>query len=320
MLPEISIIIPTYNRAHFIGETIDSVLSQTYKNWECLIIDDDSEDYTGELLGFYCEKDLRIRYFKRPRYMQKGASACRNYGFEKSKGEYINWFDSDDIMFPEFLSVKLEALQKENTICCISDFNILDTKKNLEKKIEISSINLNNIYQALVTGKMAIPTNNPLWSKKFLLDKPLFNENLHQSQDLEFHSRIFRCYNNISVVEQPLFNFRMGHNSISKKFKKSKEGIDSYLLVKKGILDKNSQNSEIKDFIMLDVMSTFRYLLTIKNYSGCEAILKFIKENYQNFAVGSKASFLRLLFFYKLIKLIGFGETRLKSFLSLQKK
>lgn len=319
MLPEISIIIPTYNRAYFIGETIDSVLAQTYENWECLVIDDDSEDYTKELLKFYCEKDFRIKYLKRPRYIVKGASACRNYGFKKSKGKYINWFDSDDVMLPEFLSIKLKTLQEENTICCISDFDIIDTKGNLEKKIKISSIKPNYTYQALVTEKMAIPTNNPLWNKKFLLDKPLFNENLHQSQDLEFYSRIFRNYNNISVVEQALFSFRKGHNSVSKIFRKSKKGIDSYLKVKKKILDENPKNSEIKDFIMQDVMSTFRYLLTIKNYSGCEAVLKFIKENYRNFALGNKTSFFRLVLFYKLIKLIGFGETRLKAFLYLQK-
>ena len=80
--PLVSIIIPTYNRAHFIGETLESVLAQTYHNWECIVIDDGSTDYTDELMEFYCEKDSRIQYYHRPSHKPKGANACRNYGFE----------------------------------------------------------------------------------------------------------------------------------------------------------------------------------------------------------------------------------------------
>ncbi|MCM2302197.1 MAG: glycosyltransferase, partial [Flavobacteriaceae bacterium] len=92
-IPLVSIIIPTFNRAHLIGETLDSILAQTYTNWECIVVDDGSSDNTHIVVGQYVAKDSRIKYVHRPEHMLKGPSSCRNYGFELSKGEYINWFD-----------------------------------------------------------------------------------------------------------------------------------------------------------------------------------------------------------------------------------
>lgn len=94
----VSIIIPTYNRGGLIGETLDSVLAQTYENWECIIVDDGSTDFTEELLLFYSEKDPRIKYHHRPKNKERGANVCRNYGFKLSQGEYIQYLDSDDLI------------------------------------------------------------------------------------------------------------------------------------------------------------------------------------------------------------------------------
>lgn len=80
--PLVSIIIPTYNRAHLIGETLDSVMAQTYTNWECIVVDDGSTDNTAELLVVYCNKDNRFQYHHRPKDRPKGANAYRNYGID----------------------------------------------------------------------------------------------------------------------------------------------------------------------------------------------------------------------------------------------
>ena len=94
----VSIIIPTYNRAHLIGETLDSVIAQTYDKWECIVVDDGSTDYTEELIELYCEKDSRIQYHHRPKSRSKGANACRNYGADLSAGEFLMWLDDDDLL------------------------------------------------------------------------------------------------------------------------------------------------------------------------------------------------------------------------------
>ena len=124
MTPLISIIIPTYNRAHLISETLDSVLEQTYANWECLIVDDGSTDKTKEVVREYVDKDDRFRFYTRPIKKRKGPNSCRNYGFEKSKGTYVNWFDSDDL----YLSNALESY-----VGCLTeniDVVVAKTRKN----------------------------------------------------------------------------------------------------------------------------------------------------------------------------------------------
>ena len=85
MQPLISIIIPTYNRAQIIGETLDSLIAQTYANWECIAVDDGSTDNTDEVLVAYCNKDTRFQYHHRPKDKLKGPNSCRNYGFTRSK-------------------------------------------------------------------------------------------------------------------------------------------------------------------------------------------------------------------------------------------
>jgi glycosyltransferase involved in cell wall biosynthesis len=98
-----SIIIPTYNRAHLINDTIQSVLQQDYNDYELIIIDDGSNDLTGEVVSRIIEenKDKRIFYY----YKENGErAAARNYGLKKAKGDYVNFFDSDDVLYSDHLS------------------------------------------------------------------------------------------------------------------------------------------------------------------------------------------------------------------------
>ena len=128
----ISIIIPTYNRAHLIGETLDSIVAQTYSNWECIVVDDGSTDTTAEVMREYVKKDSRFQYHQRPENKLKGPNSCRNYGFELSKGEYIKWFDSDDVMLPTLLEKQILSFvdNVEMSVCKLSYFDF-------EKRISI---------------------------------------------------------------------------------------------------------------------------------------------------------------------------------------
>lgn len=119
---KVSIILPTYNRANFLPDTLDSILSQTYTNWECIVIDDGSSDGTNKVMETYLKKDERFSYFNRPQSMPKGANACRNYGFEIAEGELIKWFDSDDIMLKYHLEKLVELIDN-----CDLDFAVGDS-------------------------------------------------------------------------------------------------------------------------------------------------------------------------------------------------
>ena len=94
----VSILIPTYNRAHLICETLDSIVAQTYPSWECIIVDDGSTDTTKNVVADFISQDSRFIYILRPNNRPKGANTCRNFGFDNANGDYVLFFDSDDLM------------------------------------------------------------------------------------------------------------------------------------------------------------------------------------------------------------------------------
>ena len=109
--PLISVVIPAYNAEQFLDETLESVLSQTYENWECIIVNDGSTDNTESVAKKWCEKDARFRYFYKE---NSGASDTRNLGIKKARGEYIAFLDADDLYMPNFLEICLENLVEKD--------------------------------------------------------------------------------------------------------------------------------------------------------------------------------------------------------------
>ncbi|WP_262370105.1 glycosyltransferase family 2 protein [Dictyoglomus thermophilum] len=109
MFPEVSIIIPTYNRERLLPRAIESVRRQTYKNWELLIIDDRSTDNTEILVKKYISLDDRIIYLKNER--KKGPAGARNFGILNSKGKYIAFLDSDDEWSEIHLEESIDVLK-----------------------------------------------------------------------------------------------------------------------------------------------------------------------------------------------------------------
>ncbi|MDV7187446.1 glycosyltransferase family 2 protein [Lutibacter sp. TH_r2] len=222
--PLVSIIIPTYNRSNLIIETLESIYVQTYTNWECIIVDDGSTDNTNTLLENYCKKDSRFKFYVRPKKRNKGANACRNYGYEKSKGDFINWFDSDDIMMPSKLELQVIQLLKSPlyfTVCQTLVFE--ENRKNilgLRKK----SIYSKDFFNDFISNDIKWLTQAPLIKRSFLLKNNLsFDETLSQSQERDFFIRVLDKVDNYLYDESPLVLFRKHSESIShSSFTKSK--------------------------------------------------------------------------------------------------
>ena len=190
--PLVSIIIPTYNRADLIGETLDSIIGQTYQNWECIVVDDGSTDNTEEVLNHYIEKETRISYYKRQSNYKPGGNGARNYGFDISKGEYINWFDSDDVMLPEKIEKQLNSLLKKNKLISITEAYKFENHVDiiLEKHDVIYS---ENFFQDYFKQNLKILTQTPLVKKEIfkINNISLFDERLKAAQEWEFFCRIF---------------------------------------------------------------------------------------------------------------------------------
>ena len=109
--PLISVVIPAYNAEQFLDETLESVLSQTYENWECIIVNDGSTDNTESVAKKWCEKDSRFRLTNKE---NGGLSSARNWGIKESKAEYIAFLDADDILTSDNLEVRINVLIEQN--------------------------------------------------------------------------------------------------------------------------------------------------------------------------------------------------------------
>ncbi len=214
----ISIIIPTYNRAHLISETLDSIIAQTYINWECIIVDDGSTDDTDEVVGEYVKKDSRFQYHHRPIDRKKGANSCRNYGFEVSKGEFIKWFDSDDVMYSKLIEHQIASL-KETIDCSVCKVTHYDFEKNIVLKE--NSIYSNNLIEDYLVGRVTFYVSGPLWRKSFLNNqKELFDESLSNLDDWDFNLRMLYCEPKITFIDMPLIKYRIHKDSLSKEIGK----------------------------------------------------------------------------------------------------
>ena len=108
---EVDIILPNYNSSEFIEKTIDSVIGQTHKNWNLIIVDDCSDEKTKKILNKYSQnKNIQIVFLDK----NKGAAFCRNHALELSKSEYVAFLDSDDVWFPDKLIKQINFMKKNN--------------------------------------------------------------------------------------------------------------------------------------------------------------------------------------------------------------
>jgi glycosyltransferase involved in cell wall biosynthesis len=214
MFPLVSIVIPTFNRSQLFMETLDSVFNQTYQNWECIIVDDNSTDNTREVIKSFVEKDSRFQYFFGPDYEISGANACRNFGFEKSEGAYIKWFDSDDIMLKNHLEVVIGELSKNDLDFVVTESEMFgDDIEGGEKPYNYdSSIELNAENVAL--NRIGWITND-LTIKKVSLDKLRFNKSLRAGQEYNFNVRLLNAGLEGKIINKVLSKYRQHEGTIS---------------------------------------------------------------------------------------------------------
>lgn len=213
--PLVSIIIPVYNRADLIGETLDSIIAQTYQNWECIVVDDGSTDNTKEVISTYCEKDLRIQLYDRPHSMPKSGNSCRNYGYEKSTGDLINFFDSDDIVLPNFLASRV-PLFSDNIQIVFASYEYVDAE--LQYIRTPSFERKNSLINDYIFWRFPILTPSALIRKKYLADKKLFDHKIKRGQETNFYLNILPNLeeDQFVFIDVPTFLYRQHGNTISK--------------------------------------------------------------------------------------------------------
>lgn len=185
--PFFSVIIPTYNRADFIGKTIASVLNQEFEGFELIIVDDGSTDNTKEVVAKF--KDSRISYLKKEN-AERGAA--RNFGAKKANGKYLNFLDSDDLLYGHHLSTAYKNIQEENVPLFALHYD-LSVKGKVQpadylpakKEINVPLIKVGNFLSC-----------NAVFIRTQLFKENTFNENrkLAGSEDYELWLRLAARY------------------------------------------------------------------------------------------------------------------------------
>jgi len=182
------------------------------------VVDDGSGDYTAELLEFYCEKDSRVEYYHRPKDRLKGANTCRNYGFEVSRGEYVNWLDSDDIIDSNKIEKQIIQLLKSNpatiAICRWKFFANHLEEADLANEYRVYSDfeNILDFIDALALSGGFLPSHVYLINRKLVCQAGNWMENLTINQDGEFFARIFVKAKSIVFVNDAFVYYRISNS------------------------------------------------------------------------------------------------------------
>lgn len=227
----VSIIMPTYNCASFIEESIISVIKQTYTNWELIIIDDFSIDNTTEVVNKYVKSDNRIKYLKLD--VNSGAAIARNTGMEIAKGKYIAFLDSDDLWMEKKLEKQISFMEENKYNFTCTKYRQIDEygKENgviikVKKKVDYNGVllscpigNSTVIYNVKELGKFQVPNirkrnDDALWlqilkKEKYAygLDEVLMEYRVRGNSissnkfDLiKYHWYLYREIENISII------------------------------------------------------------------------------------------------------------------------
>jgi len=203
----VSIITPVHNSEKFLSQCMDSVLAQTYSDWEHILVDDFSSDGSVALIKTFQEKDPRIKYYG----LQKnsGAGMARNKGIEFAKGKYIAFLDSDDVWYPEKLEKQLHFMEQNNYHFTFTDYDqINEVGQRLSKVLKCKPI---------VTYKNAL-YKNPIGCLTVIYDVDFFGKqymsSIRKRQDYALWLKLLKKTNGYGLNEC-LASYRIGNESIS---------------------------------------------------------------------------------------------------------
>lgn len=233
---KVSVIIPTYNRARLIAETINSVLKQDYRDFEIIVADDGSTDNTKEILSPFQEKKfvkfLRLPHFGNP-------AKVRNLAVQQSSGEYLAFLDSDDLWLPNKLSKQMRIFQKNPQLGLIyGDCEFFGDSKLKGKKIHsLTKPKRGSVYQDLFfnSNENYIPAPTVIITKKAWQKTGGFNENLTANDDYDMWLRIAKLFP-IDYVEDVIAQYRWHATNLSNLSDKTYRNL---IKIKKNFLQQN---------------------------------------------------------------------------------
>ena len=203
----VSVITPSYNSEKFISKTIESVINQTYKNWEMIIVDDCSTDKSNKIIENYIKKDNRIKFLKLEKNM--GPAVARNTAIREAKGRYIAFLDSDDIWLPEKLEKQLEFMNKNDLAFTYSSYYLInEEEKHLGVFNTIPEITYESMLRTCSVGCLTAIYDTHKLGKMYM-------PNILKRQDYGLWLKILKLIGKTKGILEPLAIYRIRKNSVS---------------------------------------------------------------------------------------------------------
>ncbi|MBR4631854.1 MAG: glycosyltransferase [Elusimicrobia bacterium] len=319
-MPKVSIIVPVYNVEKYLPQCLDSILKQTFTDFECICVNDGSPDNSLAILQEYAKKDDRIKIISQE---NKGLAGARNTGFKYVQSPYVAFVDSDDWIEKNYLQILYETIEKTNSEIVICNYEEYYEDENkfvpniLPQERKIS--NNDNLASKISKG-YAQPT---VWTK--IIKMKLLKENdIHffegfNNEDSPFTSLVFLLSGKIAYVDNILYFYRIRNNSImSKKHKVFRDKVFNFMNLIENIIDRQMFNDDIFKLtykLLFWDLSGFNKKIYDDNVrqSVLNRALNFTKKIIDNKKYISNKNLLKIKMFNRMLKVF-----RIKSFVLIR--
>lgn len=291
----ISIIVPVYNVEAYLSDTIISVMNQDYSNWELLLIDDGSTDKSAEICENFAEIDKRIKVYHT---LNKGVSHARNVGIRESRGEYIVFCDSDDIISPLFLSTLKDKLEESGADIARCDMRIID--ENVHSFRDGNCSFPWEVYDSSRIIELPESMYHVVWGKmykKHLIANHdiVFDESMNRGEDTLFAYETTLCSSRIIYSDNEYVNYRVRHDSLMRsksinslfrqnvhKYNKICDFIDTRSIENADFI-RNQAFSAIIENLITNVENKAIFNANYSNFCNDKTLQKKLKEQCETF-------------------------------------
>ena len=314
MEPKITVIIPVYNVQDYIERCVESIQKQTYKQFECVLIDDGSEDNSKQLIQSMIQADSRFKYIYQK---NAGPSVARNRGIEEAMGRFLIFVDADDYVERDYLGKLYENMGKENDLVCCGYTDISKYGTVFVNDFSVKHFSRNALIECILNG-----TGGVLWGKIFKADiiknnKIRFDKQLFMSEDMIFLLEYLRYVQNWEMIDEALYCYnRLNETGISRNvnYKYTSNYIKLNECLEKKLLELNVERSKITNLIN-QRMYQFIYQSILFESKSSKSLLKrkkkieeivndvYLKCYFRNMKTNIKSEKLNFIFIKKKMSL-----------------
>ena len=243
-MPQISIIVPVFGAEKYLHRCLDSILAQTFTNWECILVDDGSKDSSGTICDEYAQKDYRFRVIHKP---NGGVSSARQFGLDAAEGEFVIHTDSDDWLEPCMLNELIRHQEESGAECVIFDFFRVTNETTIRICQLPTNLHHKQVLKDIIGGKLYACCWNKLIKRSSIMKwGAKFPKNINFGEDKCFLASLFRNPISISYLPKPLYYYDASINENSLVRRITKQSMESgFAMVKyiECLLDKEYYKS-----------------------------------------------------------------------------